>query len=107
MVYYRNIENDQVLTLEELKTDFDNFKKEDPTNYDMSFSAYLQDCLSKNGSLEKLLSADDIRNARKNVDLYVYTDNGIFDGAYSVYFDCVFFCIPSNRIIYGYSIAHK
>lgn len=107
MVYYRNVENDQVLTLEELKTDFNNFKKEDPVNYDMTFSAYLQNCLSKNGSLEKLLSKDDIRNIGENVDLYTYTDNGIFDGVYSVYFDCVFFCIPSNFKIYGYTIAHQ
>lgn len=106
MVYYRNIENDQVLTLKELKTGFNNFKKEDPYNYDMTFSAYLQNCLSKNGSLEKLLSKDDIRNIGKNVDLYAYTDNGIFDGVYSAYFDCVFFCIPSNYKIYGYTIAH-
>lgn len=107
MDYYRNIETDEILTRAKLRTDFYKFKSEDPFNYDMPFSAYLENCLSKNGSLEKLLSVDDIRNERKNVDLYVYTDDGIFDGAYSVYFDCVFFCIPSNRIIYGYSIAHK
>ena len=107
MVYYRNTENDQILSLEDIKADFDSFKAQDPETYaDMTFSAYLQNCLSKNGSLEKLLSKDDIRNIGENVNLYAYTDNGIFDGVYSVYFDCVFFCIPSNFKIYGYTIAH-
>lgn len=106
MTYYRNTENNNILTLEDLKADFEIFQIEDPANYDMTFSAYLQNCLSKNGSLEKLLSKDDIRNIGENVDLYAYTDNGTFDGAYSAYFDCVFFCIPSNFKIYGYTIAH-
>lgn len=107
MVYYRNIENDEIYTLRELKEYFNAFKEEDPINYCESFSTYLQNCLSKNGSLEKLLTVDDIRNVRKNVDLYVYTDDGIYDGVYSVYFDCVFFYMPSGVKIYGYSIAHK
>lgn len=107
MDYYYNTENYQVLSLDELKTDFDNFKREDPKTYEsISFCDYLKDCLSKNGSLEKLLNFDDISLFGKYVDVCCYTDKGFFDGCYSVYADQIFCCMPYDAKVYGYTIEH-
>lgn len=49
---YKNIETDEIMTLDELRNDFYQFAKEDPRLYDnVSFNEYLNDALSKNGSL--------------------------------------------------------
>lgn len=49
---YKNIETDEIMTLDEVRNDFYQFAKEDPKAYDnVSFNEYLNDALSKNGSL--------------------------------------------------------
>ena len=113
MVYYRNIENDQVLSLEDLESDFNNFKAQEPETYaDMTFSDYMNGCLSKNGSLEKLLSAEEVKSfCYKDTALCAWADDLFYYNAvYSSWFDGIFFsadCLPSENVkILGYSIVH-
>ena len=113
MEYYRNIETDQILSLEEIKTDFEIFKRQEPKTYgSMTFSEYMNDCLSKNGSLEKLLSADEVKSTcYKDTELYAWADDAFYYCAvYSSWFDDIFFSsvyhpTESTKIL-GYSIAH-
>ena len=113
MTYYRNIETDQILTLEDIKADFEQFKKEDPVNYGYTtFAEYMNYCLSKNGSLRKLLSADEVKSTFSgNVNLYAWADDLFYYHAvYSSYFDDIFFsstCYPEKGVnILGYSISY-
>lgn len=47
---FMNTENEEVLTMEELKA----FYEENKNEFDYSFDGYLNNCLSKNGSLEEI-----------------------------------------------------
>lgn len=53
--FFRNIENDEIYSINTVLRDFEQFKVENPETYDgMNFGQYLNDCLGKNGSLEEV-----------------------------------------------------
>lgn len=49
---YRDTENGNIITIDELAAEFDELKATTPDEYDYSFIQYLNNCLSKNGFLE-------------------------------------------------------
>ena len=69
MRYFRNIENGEVYTLDELLGNFADFMRDDASLREMSFYQWLNDCTSKNGSLVEIGEpisaeiADEIRAA--------------------------------------------
>ena len=54
MRLYKDTENGQILTEEQIKAEFETLKAEEPETYDYNFSEYLKNCTSKNGFLEVL-----------------------------------------------------
>ena len=48
---YHDIETDEVLTIDDLKTEYRILRENGETETD-TFDGYLQNCLSKNGTLE-------------------------------------------------------
>lgn len=53
--FFRNIENDEIYSIDTVLRDFEQFREEDPETYDgVNFGQYLNDCLGKNGSLEEV-----------------------------------------------------
>ena len=54
MALYWCVEDQRILNEDELRIDFDQFKAEQPMEFDYSFAEYLRNCLAKNGSLYRL-----------------------------------------------------
>ena len=54
MKLYWDVEDQRIHTEEELRKDFEQFKADQPDEYDYSFAEYLRNCLSKNGSLYRI-----------------------------------------------------
>lgn len=52
--FYYDTEAEKVVSLGELKRDFDQFKAEAPEEFNYDFADYMENCLSKNGSLCEL-----------------------------------------------------
>lgn len=51
---YRDTESGKLITIDQLKAEFEALKAENPQEYSYSFSEYLNNCTSKNGFLEKI-----------------------------------------------------
>lgn len=53
--FFRNTENDEIYSINTVLRDFEHFREEDPETYaQINFGQYLNDCLSKNGSLREV-----------------------------------------------------
>ena len=53
--YYRCIENDEIMSINQVHSDFLEFSKENPEYENMSFCQYLNGCMTyNNGSLEEV-----------------------------------------------------
>lgn len=53
--FFRNTENDEIYHINTVLRDFEQFRAEEPEAYaHINFGQYLNDCLSKNGSLEEV-----------------------------------------------------
>lgn len=51
---YRDTESGKLITIDQLKAEFEALKAENPQECSYSFSEYLNNCTSKNGFLEKI-----------------------------------------------------
>lgn len=51
---YRDTESGKLITIDQLKAEFEALKAENPQKYSYSFIEYLNNCTSKNGFLEKV-----------------------------------------------------
>lgn len=49
-----DIESGEVVTSEQLENEFNMLKAEQPEEYNYSFSDYIRNCESKNGTLERI-----------------------------------------------------
>lgn len=75
---YKCIENDEIFTESELRKQYEQFKKEtNETYYPETFGEYMNAALSKNGSLEKLASDEEIKSLRKSTANKISNKTGI------------------------------
>ena len=52
MLFY-DVEQDEFVTVEQLEDEYNQFRLDEPENYDYPFSDYIENCLTKNnGTLE-------------------------------------------------------
>lgn len=55
MTAFRDIESNEIVTIEQLKLEYDQLKKNDPESFDYSFPEYVENCMARNnGTLEKI-----------------------------------------------------
>lgn len=55
MKAFKDIESNEIVTIEQLKSEYDQLKKSDPETFDYSFAEYIENCLTRNnGTLEKV-----------------------------------------------------
>ncbi len=54
MKLYKDIETSNILTEEQLKKEFEVLKAEDSETYNYTFNEYINNCTSKNGTLEEV-----------------------------------------------------
>lgn len=48
---YFDCESNEIITEKQLEKEFQQLKKESPTEYDYSFADYINNCTAKNGTL--------------------------------------------------------
>ena len=51
---FRDISTGEIITEEELREEFEEFKKKAPDEYNYSFENYIRNCTDKNGTLEEV-----------------------------------------------------
>ena len=51
---FRDTESGDIVTIDELRAEFENLKASDPETFDYDFPAYIRNCTDKNGFLEEL-----------------------------------------------------
>ena len=49
-----DVETEEVITFEQLESEFNKLKAEQPEEYNYSFADYIRNCESKNGTLEQI-----------------------------------------------------
>lgn len=54
MKKYRDTETGNIITEEELQTEFEELKSGSPEEYNYTFSEYIRNCTAKNGFLEEI-----------------------------------------------------
>ena len=62
MRIYMDTETAQIITEQELRTEFYDLRAEHPETYDYSFECYVRNCCGKNGFLQEM-SEDSVRYA--------------------------------------------
>lgn len=51
---FRDTESGDIVTIDELRAEFESLKASDPETFDYDFSGYIRNCTDKNGFLEEI-----------------------------------------------------